>query len=232
MSSNERKTLVMSDIHFPFENRNALDRALEIGVKERVEQIILLGDVIDFHSISRFKKDPKTRNLKKELQRTRQFFTRLRKLFPKAKIIFMEGNHELRLKHFLWEKAEEFSDLEELTLASLLHFKKYGIIDNIKDTFKIGDLTLCHGHTLKGTLSAYPSRTAYIAAKTSVLFGHCHRVSFYETRDINNKTYKSYSLGCLCQLSAEYAPHSEWTAGCAIIKLMSNNRSKVELLSL
>jgi len=228
----DRKTLVLSDIHFPFENTNALHRAMELGVKEKVEQIILLGDIIDFHSISRFKKDPQSRNLKKELQRTRQFFFRLRHLFPKAKIVFMAGNHELRLTAYLWDKAEEFSDLEELTLASLLHFKKYDIINNVKDTLKIGDLTLLHGHTLKGTLSTYPSRTGYIAAKTSILFGHCHRASFYETRDVNNKTYKSYSLGCLCQLSADYSIHNEWTAGCALVTLKGNGRANVQLVSL
>lgn len=194
--------------------------------------VILNGDIIDLHSISRFEKNPKSRNLKDEIDQTRKFLARLRKSFPNARIIFKQGNHETRWLKHIWSKAEDFSDLPELSLESILWFSKYRIEYSPEtEVINLGDLCVIHGQELKGTLSTYPARTAFNAAKTNILFGHCHRESSYVTRDINNKVYRSYSTGCLCQLQADYSTHNEWSHGCALVTV-KRGCATVNLVSL
>jgi hypothetical protein len=40
-----------------------------------------------------------------------------------------------------------------------------------------------------------------------------------ETAGVGEKTYPCYSLGCLCNLTPEYAPVNKWTHGFAIVEL-------------
>ena len=56
--------LLMSDLHIPYHDIEALTIALEYGVKEKVNTIVILGDLIDFHKASRFQPDPKKRSIK------------------------------------------------------------------------------------------------------------------------------------------------------------------------
>ena len=228
----KRKILILSDLHIPFQDDGAVRKAMEIGKRFNPDTVVLNGDVVDFGAISKFVKSPKERDLKKELDMTNKFLKMVRQKFPLAKLIYKSGNHEERLLVYLWTKAEAFADLPELTLPSLLHFKENRIEYSPKENvLKFGDLSVIHGHEIKGTLSTYPARTGYQSAKTNVLFGHCHRESSYTTRDVNDKVYHSYSTGCLSKLHADFSPHNEWTHGIALIEVSGNGEFEVQLKS-
>ncbi len=91
---NHNNILLLSDIHVPYHNIQALTLALKYGLENDVNTILLNGDVIDFYAISRFEKDPRKRNFGHEVLMTRQFLQTLRKLFPHAAIYYKCGNHE------------------------------------------------------------------------------------------------------------------------------------------
>jgi hypothetical protein len=82
------KVLMLSDIHFPYQNDDALFAALEYGLQKEVDTIWLNGDTMDIYSLSKFDKDPRKRNFKYEIDLTRKFLKGLRAMFPKALIIF------------------------------------------------------------------------------------------------------------------------------------------------
>ena len=167
-----KRILVVSDLHIPFQDDGAVRKAMEIGKRFTPDTVVLNGDIVDFAAISKFVKSPKERDLKKELDMTNKFLKMVRQKFPLAKLIYKSGNHEERLLVYLWTKAEAFADLPELTLPSLLHFKENRIEYSPKENvLKFGDLSVVHGHEIKGTLSTYPARTGYQSAKTNVLFG-------------------------------------------------------------
>ena len=71
--------LLLSDIHVPYHNIEALTLALKYGMEHQVNTIILNGDLIDFYAISRFEKDPRKRDLAHEVNTCREFLTTLRK---------------------------------------------------------------------------------------------------------------------------------------------------------
>lgn len=149
LPASSNNVLIMNDIHIPFHDKDALLLALKHGKERGVNTIILNGDIIDFYAISRFGRLPKFRNVKVEIDYTKQFLTMLREKFPQSVIVYKEGNHEIRLKDFLMRQAAELYELEEVKLDELLGLKKLRI-DWIEDKrlIKLGKLFIIHGHEI------------------------------------------------------------------------------------
>lgn len=228
-----QRVLILSDLHFPFQDNRAIKNALSLGKQNKVTKIILNGDVIDFHAISRFIKNPNKRNLHQEIELTKQFIYSIRKQFPNIPIIYKSGNHSERLTTYLWTKAEEFSDLPELSLQNLLHFKENKIRFSPKDeVIKLGKLSIIHGHEVGNICTVYPARSLFMTCNSSTLAGHCHRQSSFVKRTIDGEIIRTFTTGCLCQLTADYSIHNDWVHGCAIVTVDRNGEFEVDLRSL
>ena len=66
------------------------------------DEICILGDFADFYSVSSHSKDPRIFNLLvDEVSAVCNRLDEIDKLFPKAKKVFLEGNHENRLNNIL-----------------------------------------------------------------------------------------------------------------------------------
>ena len=227
-----KRFLILSDIHVPYQHKLNLSKAIEYGKKYNPTDVVLLGDVIDCVSISKFLKKSNERDFNKEILQTRKFLQSLRNTFPKANISYLEGNHENRLNKYILTNASELSNLKELSLPSLLQLDKYNIKYYSEDKIlKAGNLVLTHGHLVKGSCSSYPARSLFYSTKVSSLCGHCHRESMYTCRTIDNKVLKSYSVGCLSTLQPSYSIFNDFTAGFAVIDVISN-KAEVKLISL
>src|SRR5688572_20107319 len=109
---NAKRVLVLSDIHVPYHSVSALTAAFDWGKERDPDAILLNGDAIDFHGISRFVRDPTKKKFADELAIFAELFIVLQKTFPKAKIYFKVGNHEERYDAFLWQKAKEISGVK------------------------------------------------------------------------------------------------------------------------
>jgi len=93
---------ILSDIHVPYHNISALSAAIEFLKKQKIDGLLLNGDTIDCHRLSRYTKNPKKRNFKLELDTFKELFNVLEKQL-KCKIYFKLGNHEIRYQNFLYE---------------------------------------------------------------------------------------------------------------------------------
>jgi hypothetical protein len=103
--------LVLSDLHIPYHSISSITAAITYGLNNNVNTIILLGDVMDFHGVSRFQKDPRKRSIKYEFDTCKEFLRVLRATFPKCQIYWVAGNHDIRYEHWLMAKAPEvFND--------------------------------------------------------------------------------------------------------------------------
>jgi len=114
--------LVLSDIHFPYHDEEALGSAIQYGIQEQVNTVILDGDILDFYNLSRFDKHPSKPKMQVELEQGRWFMKALRTAFPKARIYYKIGNHEDRLEKWLMLKAPEWIGTDEFELKMLLRF--------------------------------------------------------------------------------------------------------------
>ena len=225
-----RKVLMLSDIHFPMQDDDALFAALEFGLEKEVDTIWLNGDIMDMYALSRFEKDPRKRNFKYEIDVTRNFLKNLRRLFPKALIIYKLGNHENRWEAFLRNKAVELLDMEEFKLSIILHFEEHNIkMIEDKQMAYCGELKVLHYHELPlKSGGVNPARAVYLKTGESVIGGHYHRKSEHVERTLGGKLVKVYSTGCLCQLHADYMPFNNWSHGFAYIQVDKNGSYVVE----
>lgn len=201
--------LLISDLHIPYHNIEAITIALDYGKKEKVNTIFINGDLIDNHQISKFEHDPKKRSVKQEFDATREFLKQLRKAFPKAAIYWLKGNHCVRWEKFLLTKVREIWDDDYFFLEERLQLNSVNVkILDDKVLVKAGKLSITHGHHIfKGAFTPVnPSRGAFLRAKQSLIVGHLHRPSHHPETDLDGKIISCWSTGCLCELRADYSP--------------------------
>lgn len=201
--------LLISDLHIPYHNIEAISIAMEYGVENKVNTIFINGDLIDNHQVSKFESDPRKRSVKQEFDATKQFLVSLRATFPNAEIYWLKGNHCTRWEKFLLAKAREIWDDPYFHLEERLRLneEKIKLLDD-KTLVKAGKLSITHGHHIfKGIFSPVsPARGAYMKAKQSIIVGHLHRASHHPEMDLDGNVISCWSTGCLCELRPNYSP--------------------------
>ena len=220
-----KRLLVLSDIHIPYHNIEALTCAFDFAKSEKPDAILLNGDTLDFFGLSRFMKDPKARSFAHELKTFKEFMDVIKKTFN-AKIYFKIGNHEERYFHFLWMKAHEIVGVEEFELENIIKSRAEGI-EIIKDKriIKAGDLSIIHGHEFGGSVFSPVNiaRGLFLKGKVSAMQGHNHCSSEHSESNMNGELTTTWSVGCLCELHPAYLPINKWNHGFAIVDIDGQN---------
>jgi len=221
-----KRVLVLSDIHAPYHNIESITLALQHAKKSKPDALLLNGDTIDCHRLSRFIKDPKKRNFKLELDTFKALFDIFEKEL-KCKIYFKIGNHEERYEHFLYEKAGELVGIEEFEFANIIKARARGIeIIGGKKPMKLNNLWGIHGHEYVGGISApvNPARGLFLRSKVSCFQGHNHQTSSHMESRLSGESIATYSIGCLSELYPDYMPFNKWNHGFAEIDLDDNGQ--------
>ena len=230
----ERQTdaLILSDIHLPYHSPKALRAAIDEGRRRECEILILNGDTLDFHHLSRFIKDPRLRKAKGEIELANELLDTLDELFPTALKIWKDGNHDERWSHYIMQQAAEVFDLVEkhASLKNLLKLRQRGwkyVSD--KRPILLGKLHLIHGHEyptpVLGPVNA--ARGLFLRAKGCALTGHHHQSSEHSEPTIDGSLITTWSTGCLCGLSPAFARYNKWNHGAAIVTLAPSGDFRV-----
>jgi predicted phosphodiesterase len=215
---------ILSDIHVPYHNIESLTAAITYLKKEKIDGLLLNGDTIDCHRLSRFIKDPKKRNFKLELDTFKALFEVFEKQFN-CPIFFKVGNHEERYEHFLQEKAGELVGVEEFEFENIIKARARGIhIIDEKRVMNLNGLNGIHGHEYIGGIAApvNVARGLYLRGKVSAFQGHNHATSEHSETDMNGKIVTTWSIGCLSELHPAYMPLNRWNHGFALVDLDAN----------
>jgi predicted phosphodiesterase len=215
---------ILSDIHVPYHNIESLSAAITYLKKDKIDGLLLNGDTIDCHRLSRFIRDPKKRNFKLELDTFKALFEVFEKQFN-CPIYFKIGNHEERYEHFLQEKAGELVGVEEFEFENIIKARARGIqIIGEKRVMKLNGLNGIHGHEYIGGISApvNVARGLYLRGKVSAFQGHNHATSEHSETDMNGKIVTTWSIGCLSELHPAYMPLNRWNHGFGIVDLDEN----------
>jgi predicted phosphodiesterase len=211
--------LSLSDMHVPYHDQKAIEAAVKYGVDRKPDIVLLNGDTMDFYRMSRWQQDPNKRDLKYEVETGKEMLVWLRSKFPKARFIFKMGNHENRLNNYIWNRAAEFWNLDNLQIQNVLGFEDLGI-ERVDDQIILaGKLPILHGHELpKGANSPVnPARGAFLRTLHSVLIGHFHRSSTQPEKDMLGGEMAVWSQGCLCDMRPEYMRFNKWNHGFAVV---------------
>jgi predicted phosphodiesterase len=212
---NQSNGLIISDLHFPYQDNQAITEALKYGQKKKVNFILINGDLLDFAAISRHERDWRQRLPHEEFEAVRTFLKTLRKAFPKARIVYKLGNHDERWEKWLFVKAPELFDDPEFKLEVRLKLAELKIeIVKDKQPIKIGKLTVLHGHELTGGSGGVnPARATFLKTLDSVLVGHYHKTSQHTEASMYGDVFSVNSQGCLCGMNPHYMPINKWNLG-------------------
>jgi len=223
-----KKVAVISDIHFPYQDNDALKAVLDDCLKEDVDAFYINGDMLDFYSLSFHEKDPSVMDVAMSLEMGQNFFKLLKTRFPKAQVYYVPGNHEIRLERYLRVKAPELLDMKEFHLDILLKVAEIGVhyIPHSSKCY-MGNLLVEHGDKMKGAGGVDPARTLFMRFKRDTLCGHFHRTKDHLAKIYDGTTIMTHSTGCLCELEPGYMELNEHNHGYALVHI-KNGKHKVE----
>jgi hypothetical protein len=225
------KLAFVTDEHFPYQDEHARYVALQI-VRDYQPDIRIAGsDGMDFYSISKFDKNPKrvTDQLQEEIDSWSAGQREWISAAPEAHAFFIIGNHEDRLRKYLW-KHPELSGLEVLQLPTLLNLASLGIYweknkgDRANYELNLFDrLIVKHGDIIR-THSSYTARAELEreAYSISVLTGHSHRGGTHYMRT-RQGIVLAQECFCLCDLEPEYIAHPNWQQGLVLAEVTAKS---------
>jgi hypothetical protein len=221
---------ILSDVHIPEHDIEALTVAIRDLQNENIDGLLLNGDILDMHQVSRHFKDPGRARIKKEFELGLQFIQAIRKAFPAIPIYFKEGNHEKRWPTWLRSRAIEIWDDEEYTIPNKLRLGENQItwISN-NQPIKYGNLWIIHGNEISGNSRVSPAHAVSLRVHESTLTGDKHRPDKKHVKhQLSGAITTYYTTGCLCGLRADYLPNNDWMHGFAIAYVNSQGNISVE----
>ncbi|AWY03874.1 metallophosphoesterase [Gordonia phage Nedarya] len=177
-----QRIVIISDTQIPYEDRRAVKALIRFIGEYRPDEVIHIGDLVDFPQPSRWNKDTRGEfegSIFVDSETTkRRFLEPLREAYS-GPIGVHEGNHDLRPREYLDRYAPALSESEEFNFENLLDFKGFGIT-KLPDFNQIAPgWVTTHGHRGGIRLTQRAGDTALNAAvklNTSIIMGHTHRL--------------------------------------------------------
>jgi predicted phosphodiesterase len=227
----EFNALILSDVHVPYHDKDALMCAVNYGKSARAKVVLLNGDVADYYELSKFAKDPRARKWTDEIKMQRHLFAWLRQEFPKARIIYKLGNHDERYEHYMMARCPELLGLDVFEISNVLELKTFGIeLVRDKRPIRLGQLNVLHGHEYQFAISnpVNAARGLFLRCKEFALCGHFHQESQHSENTVEGRSVATWSTGCLCDLHPAYRPINNWSHGFALVEVAGNGKFRVQ----
>lgn len=219
--------VLYGDTHFPFQDEAALRVVAQVIRVAQPDVVVHMGDLLDTYHLSRFDHDPKRMHgLQGEVDLARAHLAAFRLLAPDARYIYLEGNHEDRLRRALWSMPPHAQALMALDAVQgvLTWPKLLGLEDLDIEFYAYGDQSkreflpkflVKHGNVVR-KLSGYTARAELDKYNKSGASGHTHRLGQFFHRD-SNGNHVWMETGCTCLLNPEYAQDPDWQQGCVVM---------------
>lgn len=215
-SKKAKPILVFGDTHAPYQHRLAIPFLK--GVQEDYEcksEIICVGDLFDFHAMSRFTTEPDSPSPDEEYEKALAFAKHLGEAFPEGRLVL--GNHDLIPQR----QMKELHLTEKLLKAPN---DLYGLpddweIDRLAHIIPRWDVLCEHGVGSEGVNGAL--NTA-IFKRTSFIQGHVHAEAGCRYSANHDSLIFGLNVGCLCDntaLAMRYASYAKkkGVLGCGVV---------------
>jgi hypothetical protein len=232
----ERTVILTSDHHAPLVDKTLHKLTLDLLADEQPTEGLLMGDLMDFSTISRFRdKDGFAHGVQECLNGAFQILRDYREASPNTKWSMLPGNHDCRLHYAIQDNVRELhriapagEELPSLSFRRLLHLDELGI--NLIDTdweaakFPLSKkLTARHGYT-----TAKNAGDKMLSSLTrSTVQGHSHRLSLTlrtehdDDPDEPTSTRLAAEVGCMCEIheGLGHAVDPNWQQGLMMVHI-------------
>lgn len=223
------KIAIIGDIHLPFQDDRVLNYCLNLIKKEKPDMIVANGDILDFPGLSRYNQVPNfvKSTLTDELSLGWSFFSDLRRENPKAEIVFIEGNHEFRLRSYTIRLAPNLYDCIDLERDLKLKDLRIKYIRTQEGTAKWTDtfidvegIKIGHWDNASNPIIPAGMTIRSIMQKkvkiNSVVQSHIHRAAIIWDTNEEGKARFGLEVPCLCK-NPFYTGSVNWQRGMAFI---------------
>ena len=215
--------IIANDAHVPFHDKKTFSLFLDFLKMKKPDRVYLNGDWGDCYAISRFDKDPERvlkYSLKNEATEVHNTLVDIRNAAGwECKIVYIKGNHEARLKKYLWKHPEMFNFT---SIQELFELKELDISYE-KDCCKSGKFMIYHG-TIVRQDAGYTAKAEHLKNGGSGISGHTHRDGKYTKRNRAGH-FVWYENFCLCDLDAEYIDGvANWTQGWSVLHTVGSRQ--------
>ena len=184
----------ISDPHIPYQDKRAFEITMDALKDFEPTIVVSVGDFVDFFSVSSYSKDPgRALKLDKEIEEATAALDRINSLAPKAKRIYVAGNHEDRLQRYLHDKAPEMVPFIDVPKLLGLKEREWKYVP-YKQSCKVGKLNITHD---VGVATRYAVYRAMEAFQAPVVTGHTHRMAYVVEGDARGGSQVSIQFGWL-----------------------------------
>lgn len=209
-----RRNLITGELH-SFHDDEAIKVAMAIQEDVQPDVVVIIGDYIDFPMFGRFDQEPGFQvTTQATIDRSHEILAQIRAITPDAEIVWISGNHDIRLQNYVIKNAMAAFGLqranapEEWPVMSLEFLLRLDELD-IKyiDGYPNGEYYI--NERLKCEHGRKVAPRGKIAVKlvddetVSVITGHNHRVEMIhrttKTKD-GPRVTMGMTLGCLCKI--------------------------------
>jgi len=229
----------------PMHDRRAIDAVVQLIARVKPDLIVHLGDGPDFAEWStKYVRGPELiETTQPAIEELHFDLRRMRNAAPKARFVYLEGNHCFRIRSALTERlpvalsAKAVGDSREaLHLARLLGFDGLGIEyagpygSQGDDWYWEDRVRFVHDGGVRGkggqTVSSHVAK-----AEVTTLFGHIHRFELAARtvhRQGSQRVIMAASAGCLCRIDGAVpgaTARPDWQQGCAVVYLTDRAES-------
>ena len=207
-----KRILVISDMHLPYQHKDAIKFLAEIKKEFKPDRVINIGDLLDFHAISMHTHDPDLASAGHELTMARKYVKELESIYPQ--VTEVDSNHS----SLVYRRAIKYGMSREF-------LREYGEFLGTKKWKWVDDLTLTMSNGQRCFFTHGRSADVLKVSQTmgmSAVQGHYHTkfvVSYWANPD---KLFFAMNVGCLINqksLSMNYAKNfrTRFILGCGII---------------
>ena len=236
--SKQELLVVLGDHQLPFRNQKLTELSHSFLSSLKPDGLIYMGDLIDFPNLSKFEANPDfTSTVQQGIDLGYQTLRDLKEsagLKKGSELIFIEGNHEVRLRRALINKLPQLfgiknadateEDKSVLHLANLMKFNELGWIywDEPSDVYPhpeyeiVKGLFARHGNFVraKAGMSALANLDR---VDGSIIQGHTHRLAITHHTRWTGQTMNQYSAietGTMADLEGlGYSKQPDWQGG-------------------
>jgi predicted phosphodiesterase len=198
-SKDKQKIVQINDLHIPHHDKKTIEVFIKFLKDFKPDKLVIAGDLLDFYELSTFDKDPMRRfTIQDEIDQCYEVLKEFKEYC--SEIHFIKGNHEDRLRRFLW-KNPSLASIKVLELSKLLNLDTLGI-EYHDFEYNFRHFRFTHGAIVRQESGA-SARAELLKYGGSMASGHTHRLGLYIKTD-SRGTIAAYEGGCMCDLQPEY----------------------------